>query len=174
MGLEIRSPQNPFREEIIELLMENSEETTPSIHEMAEEAAGRKFTLEEAVEHFYRENTDYVLMEEEDGELKGFFLLKENDEYLREKIPEYWPHLKIEYAFVPEKHRRKGIAQKLLEETRTELMERLGHRNLIWVTSPENQASKNFAEENGFQKAEVIPDDNGPGNHTVVYAMKTN
>lgn len=173
MGLEIQSAENPFRDKIIELLEENSQETTPSIHDLAEQSAGRKFTLEEAAEYFYEENTGYVLMEEDDGELKGFFLLKENDEYFREKVPEYWPHLEIGFAFVKKDYRRKGIAEKLLEHTRTEVMDRLGHRNLIWVTSPENQASQNFAEENGFQEAKVITDDKGPGNHTIVYAMRT-
>jgi hypothetical protein len=89
MSVKLLSAENLFREKIIELLQKHSDATNPSIRELSEQSAGRKFTVEEAAKYFYRDNTGKVLVEEEDSELKGFFLISENDEYFREKIPEY-------------------------------------------------------------------------------------
>ncbi|MFB6175014.1 MAG: GNAT family N-acetyltransferase [Candidatus Nanohalobium sp.] len=166
------STRNSYRDEILEVMEKNNEETTPSIQEMTNKwVAEEELGLEDAVEKFYEERTDQVLLYHEKGLLKGFFLLEENDEDLKEKIPQYWPHIEVALGIVKQEFRGKGIAQRLFEETE-KIMNKEGLENLVWVTSTANKASQNFAQKQGLEEATKFSEDREDDQKTVILAKK--
>lgn len=166
------SVENPYRLEILELVERNNEETTPSIQEMTNKwIAEKELGLEEAVEKFYEERTDHILVEQDQGLVKAFFLLEENDEGIKEHVPQHWPHLEVALGVVKQEYRREGLSQKLLEETR-ELAKQEGLENLVWVTSTANKASQKFAEKNNLEKVAQFSEGRGDSEETVIYASQ--
>lgn len=167
------SPENPFKQEILELMERNNEETTPSIQQMVNKwIVQGDLGFEEAIEKFYEERTDEVLVSVENGEVKGFFLLEENDEGIKDKIPEYWPHIEISLGIVRKQYRGKGISTELLEYVESNFIDRKETSNLVWVTSTANNSSKSFAQKNAFEKAAEFSEDREDGEKTVLFAKK--
>ena len=166
------SSENPHREEILRLMERNNEETTPSIQEMTKMwIAEKELGLEEAVQKFYEERTDEVLVYNEEGLMKGFFLLEKNDEGIKEHVPQHWPHMEISLGIVREEYRGQAIAEKLLTETEKHVKEK-DIENLVWVTSTANKASKKFAENNSLEKVAEINEDREDDEKTVIFAKK--
>ena len=168
-----RGQDNPYREDIVNLMQKNDDATRPPMSEMVNDWIVEKpLEKDKAIEKFYEVQADHVLVEEKDGEMRGFFLLAENDEYFKQHIPEYWPHLAVGLAIVKKEHRREGVAHKLMEYTEKEIMPEQEHSNLIWATTHRNEASQGFAEKHGMKQVAKIEDDRRQGLHTLIYAEK--
>jgi ribosomal protein S18 acetylase RimI-like enzyme len=166
------SAENPHREEILRLMEKNNEETTPSIQEMTNRwIADKELGLEEAVQKFYEERIDEVLVCHEEGLMKGFFMLEKNDEGIKEHVPQHWPHIEISLGIVREEYRGQGIAEKLLTETEKHVKEK-DIENMVRVTSTANKASKKFVENNSLEKIAEFNEDREDEEKTVIFAKK--
>lgn len=168
-----RGRDNPYREQIVGLMQQNDDATRPTISVMVNDWIVEKpLEKEKAIEKFYEVQADQVLVEEKNGEVRAFFLLAENDQYFKQHIPEYWPHLAVGLAIVKKEYRRKGIAKKLIEYTEDELMPEQEQNNLIWATTHRNKASQGFAQKIGFKQVAKIENDRRKGLHTLIYGKK--
>jgi ribosomal protein S18 acetylase RimI-like enzyme len=165
--------ENPYRDEVIDLIIENNEATNPSIQEMVNKwMAEQRLGLEDAAEKFYQENTDEAIIATEKEEVVAFLLLKKNDEDLREKVPDYWPNTVLELLIVREENRRQGIAQKITNYTEKHVLPEYPE-NILWITSTNNTASQKFAESNDFQKLKELEEERKTDVKTLIYGKKS-
>lgn len=163
---------NAAREGVLNLMRLCNEETTPSLADMAREwlvEDGNQLDEEEALRVHYEDLTDEVLVAREDGHVIGFCLLKDADPFFEERAPDHWPCTAATLGVVHPDHRRRGVADRLLERAE-EIARHRDRPYFAFATASTNPGTQGIAEANGYEEVSRVSDDRGPGVDTLVYA----
>lgn len=171
------SVKNEFTENIVDILEELDEDSREeeSTSEMARELFvedSRQVTDWEALKIYYEELADDVVVaiDEENEEVMGFTLVKENDDFFSQGAGEYFPHLAVTQSATRPKYQRQGVWSGLRDYVESNVVIDYTVEYLVSAVSEENEASQAANESRGMKKVAVLDYDDEE--ETRVYAKQ--
>lgn len=171
------NPDNKRKEDVIDFMMRHNDEFSNfdlTLEEQANEWMADKdesFSGREAIEVYYDSLCDELVVVLDENDIIGcrFVEFDEDDEFFRERVPDYEIGLNLTFALVDRDYRKEGVWSRMFKFVEKNVISNYDVNRFYLATSSENEGIQNAMEKHNFKKANKIKDERGEGRDSLIY-----